>query len=386
MNLPGSVVELLSALVRIQSVNPDGVPGVADPGEGACAAYVAEFLKAIGAEVEMQEVQPGRPNVIGRFPHAGAATGKRVILAPHTDTVSVVGMTIDPFSGEVRDGRLWGRGASDTKGPMAAMLWALRDLGSDAIANLGHEIWFVGLMSEEAGQYGAKAFVESYVEAHGATNAASSTFALIGEPTSGQIIHAHKGSCRLDLVTNGVAAHSSIPEQGSNAIDKMLSVLQYLREEIAPELVAVKNPLLGSPNMNIGVIQGGVKVNIVPDRCEAMVSFRTVPELYAGDVEWGRGVVAQLKEIEPGLEVELVEAAPLWTDPAHPAVRALERAGMRCGGAPWYCDAAVFSRAGIPAVAAGPGDIAQAHTCDEFISIDDLQRGVEFYTNFLQQL
>jgi len=384
MNFPGNVVELLSTLVRIQSVNPDGVPGVADPGEGACAAYVGEFLKAIGADVEAQEVHPGRPNIIGRFPHSGVPAGRRVILAPHTDTVSVVGMTIDPFSGEVRDGRVWGRGASDTKGPMAAMLWALHELGRDAIARLGHEIWFAGLMSEEAGQDGSRAFVEAYRETSAIPPEA--TFALIGEPTAGKIIHAHKGSCRVDLVTCGVAVHSSLPGQGVNAIEKMLPVLQYLREQVTPGLAAVENRLLGPPTMNIGVIRGGTKVNIVPDRCEAQVGFRTVPELYAGGIEWGRELAAQLRAVEPALEIDIVEAAPLWTDPSHPAIRALEQAGMSCGGAPWYCDAAVFSEAGIPAVAAGPGDIAQAHTCDEFISIDDLQRGVEFYKTFLQQL
>ena len=131
---------------------------------------MGEFLKGCGAEVELRTVAPGRPNVIGRFP--GGEGKRRVILAPHLDTVSVAGMTIDPFGGELRDGKIWGRGASDTKGPMAAMLWSLREL-SGRMAGLGHEVWFVGLMGEEAGQEGARAFVKEE----------RADFALIAEPT-----------------------------------------------------------------------------------------------------------------------------------------------------------------------------------------------------------
>jgi acetylornithine deacetylase/succinyl-diaminopimelate desuccinylase-like protein len=119
-------IDIASALIRIPSVNPDGGdPGTDQTGEAACASWVADFLRGCGAEVSLREVLPSRPNVVGRFPSRRAA-GRRILLAPHLDTVSVAGMTIDPFSGEVRDGKLLGRGASDTKGTAAAMLWALR--------------------------------------------------------------------------------------------------------------------------------------------------------------------------------------------------------------------------------------------------------------------
>src|SRR5690348_7552857 len=128
---PQSVTELCQALVRIPSVNPDGDPGVAETGEAACAAYVGEFLGHCGAQVTLEEVLPGRPNVIGRFPSRSVLGGQakpRILFGPHLDTVGVGGMSIEPFGGEVRDGRLWGRGACDTKGPMAAMLWALHEM------------------------------------------------------------------------------------------------------------------------------------------------------------------------------------------------------------------------------------------------------------------
>src|SRR6187431_3293367 len=156
---PRTVTELCQALVRIPSVNPDGDPGVTQTGEADCAAYVGEFLRHCGAEVVLEEVLPKRPNVIGRFASHPSPDGKakaRILFGPHLDTVGVGGMSIDPFGGELRDGRIWGRGACDTKGPMASMLWALRE-SRDRLADLSHEIWFAGLMSEEADQHGSRA-------------------------------------------------------------------------------------------------------------------------------------------------------------------------------------------------------------------------------------
>ena len=371
-NPPANVVELLQELVRIPSVNPDGNPGVANPGEAACAHYVAEFLRRAGARVELEEVLPGRPNVAGFFP--GNAPGKkRIVFAPHLDTVSVVGMTIDPFSGEERDGKIWGRGASDTKGPMTAMLWALWKW-RERIPALGYEICFAGLMGEEAGQHGAKAFAAKH----------RADFAVIGEPTELGIVHTHKGSTWLHLATRGKAVHASAPERGLNAIYQMMDALAVLRAHVIPELAAMRDPVLGSPTASVGTIRGGSKINIVPDLCEASVDFRTIP---AQDVAaFIEATVARLRAVVPGLEAKWHTSAPLWTDPAHPLVAALERAGGRPCGAPWFCDAAVFAAAGIPAVAAGPGSIAQAHTNDEWIAVDDLHQGVAFYEAFLEQL
>ena len=381
MKLPQNVVELLSTLVRIPSVNPDGIPGVDNPGEQACAEAVGEFLKAAGATVEYQPVLPGRPNVIGRFP-TDRPGKKRVIFAPHTDTVSVVGMTIDPFSGEVRDGKVWGRGACDTKGTMAAMLWALWQM-RDRIPHLEYEIWFVGLMGEEAGQNGSHAFVEAYCR-----QAPEEWFALVGEPTENRIVYTGKGVCWIHPTTRGVAAHASTPERGVNAIEKMMAVIDYFRTVLVPRWESVADPVLGTTSVNVGAIRGGVKANIVPDFCTASFDIRMVPELYR---QYGAGfaqaILDELREkVDPGLEATCRVSAPMWTDPEHPLIMALKRCGSGLGGAPWYCDGGVFSAAGVPAVAAGPGSIARAHTQDEHISIDDLEAGVEFYTRFLQQL
>ena len=364
-----SVAEITSELVCIPSVNPDGGdPGTDYTGEAACAEWVAEFLMDCGAEVGLREVLPGRPNVIGRFPSKKSGA-PRILFAPHLDTVSVAGMTIDPFGGEIRDGRVWGRGASDTKGPMASMLWALRE-ARDFLADLPYEIWFAGLVGEEAGQHGAKALAEQE----------RFDFVMAGEPTSLDAVHAHKGSCWLHLKARGRAVHASRPEEGDNAIYKITEAINCLRREVAPRLSEKTDPVLGASTLSVGTISGGSKVNIVPDSCECSVDMRFIPGVDTAFVP------ALLQERVPGLEISLRSSEPLWTDPAHPLIQILGSLGSRPVGAPWFCDAAVFAAKGCPAIAIGPGSIDQAHTADEFIAIDDLERGGAFFLKFLETL
>jgi acetylornithine deacetylase/succinyl-diaminopimelate desuccinylase-like protein len=370
MTSPTSVVELLQALVRIPSVNPAGNPGTDGIGEQRIAEELCAFLTSLGAEAELREVQPGRPNVVARFP--SNRSGKpRLLFAPHTDTVSVAGMTIDPFGGELREGRIWGRGASDTKGPMASMLWALRE-SLDLIPTLSHEIWFAGLMSEETGQYGAKALSAEE----------SFDFVIAGEPTGLDVVHTHKGALWLSLTTRGKAVHASAPERGENAIYKMADVLRCIRDDVAPSLKKVHDPVLGSPTISAGVVNGGSKTNIVPDFCEARVDIRTIP----GDDTILERVSAQLRAVCPDLEITNVCARPMQTNPAHPLISLLGQCGARPVGAPWFCDAAIFAEKGVAAVAMGPGSIAQAHTEDEWIAVSELERGAAFFRQFLRTL
>jgi len=382
---PQNVVELCQALIRIPSVNPDGNPGTDQVGEKKCAEFIGAFLEKCGAQIEFQPVLPDRPNVIARFPTDSVGIKKpRIVFAPHTDTVSVAGMTIPPFDAELRDGKIFGRGASDTKGPMAAMLWALWEM-RERIPSLSHEIWFAGLVSEEAGQNGAKVFAREFGNFRGknssdAENAESEIFGLIGEPTNCDIVNTHKGAVWLTLETRGVAVHASTPERGENAIYKMAEAIFWLRNEFQAELKKLADPILGAQTLNVGTIFGGSKTNIVPDFCHATVDIRTVP---AQDTQ---SLVDQVNKRFPGLIAKARQSRPLFTEPSHPLICALEKAGGKCVGAPWFCDAAIFSKAGIPSVAAGPGDIAQAHTNDEWIAIDELERGVKFYRAFLSEL
>jgi acetylornithine deacetylase/succinyl-diaminopimelate desuccinylase-like protein len=372
ISMPGSVAELAQALVRIPSVNPDGDPGTDRTGEQACAEFLANFLRAEGAEVALQEVHAGRPNVVARFPSAGVKP--RLLFAPHTDTVSVAGMTVDPFGGDIRDGKIYARGSSDTKGPMAAMLWALAEC-RDILPHLSHEIWFAGLMGEEAGQDGAKALAarEKF------------DFVVVGEPTGLEIVFKHKVDVTARIVATGRAAHSSCPERGENAITKLAAGLLSLEKALAAYFKKISDPVLGPPTFSIGTIRGGTKFNIVPDHAEAVVDLRLLPS------QWKDGEAPEVFEVMraacPGLQVEKIKGSEaLDTDPSHPLIAKLVEAGGQPAGAAWFCDAAIFSAAGTPAVAIGPGSIAQAHTEDEFIEVAALERGVEFFKKFLHSL
>ena len=370
--LPASVIDLAQALVRIPSVNPDGDPGTDQTGEQACAEFLADFLRALGGSVSLTEVHPHRPNVVARFPAEGDKP--RLLFAPHTDTVSVAGMTIDPFGGEIRDGKLYGRGATDTKGPMAAMLWALHEC-RDLLPDLSHEVWFAGLMGEEAGQDGAKALA-----AH-----ENFDFVIVGEPTGLEIVFKHKVDVTARITATGRAAHSSCPERGENAITKLAAGLLSLEQVLTAHFAAIEDPVLGHPTFSIGTIRGGTKFNIVPDHAEAVIDLRLLPSQWK-DRE-AEAVFEVMRAACPGLQVSRIAGSEaLDTDPSHPLIAKLIAVGGRPAGAAWFCDAAIFSSRDVPAVAVGPGSIAQAHTEDEFIALDDLEAGVGYFKKFLHSL
>jgi acetylornithine deacetylase/succinyl-diaminopimelate desuccinylase-like protein len=380
-SLPANVIELCQALVRIPSVNPDGDPGTTQTREKACAEFVGEFLRASGAEVSFDEIEPGRPNVIGRFPSLPSPDGKRkprIVFGPHTDTVSVGGMTIDPFGGDVRDGCLWGRGASDTKGSMAAMLWALHE-ARDIIPALPVEVHFAGFMSEESAQLGSQHFAKH----HGHYD-----LAIVGEPTELKTVFRHKGCLWADIHTHGVAVHGATPERGVNAIVKMAAIVQALDRDFRELLAEMSgaDEWLGASTINLGMIKGGTRSNIVADHCTLRVDMRTTPGLNRS-VGALSALTQFVQKIDPTATIEpLPETLPLDTDPANPWVQKLIGCGATLTGAPWFCDAAFLAAEGTPAIAIGPGSIAQAHTKDEFIRCADLEAGAEFFGRFLRSL
>jgi acetylornithine deacetylase len=370
-----NVVTLLQQLVRIPSVNPDNAPGTPETGEETLAIFLAGWLESIGADVSLEEIRPGRPNLIARF--APIDGRPRILLGPHLDTVGVGGMTIDPFAAEIHNGRLWGRGASDTKGPMAAMLWALHE-NRENLANLPVAVDFVAFMGEESGQWGSKQFAKH----HGAAY----SFALVGEPTSMAIVHVTKGSLWATLRATGKAAHSSQPDRGENAILKLTRALDRLDCHLGAELATFTHPVLGHSTMNVGLIRGGARPNIVPDLAEAEIDIRITPSLSASG-----GALSLLTDTLAfhDLPVEIInphENPPMETPVEHPMIRRLTDQGAPLAGAPWFSDAAHLSHGGIPSICIGPGSIDQAHTADEFISLAELEQGAEFFTRFIHGL
>jgi acetylornithine deacetylase/succinyl-diaminopimelate desuccinylase family protein len=370
------VTQLLQDLVRIPSVNPAGDPGTAakNTGEARIVEYLADFFRKLALDVETQEVEPGRVNIIGKFSSRGAR--RSIALAPHTDTVSVAGMSIDPFGGVVREGRLYGRGSTDTKGSMAAMLAALANVVRRKDFREGDlDVYFCGLMGEESGNDGARALVQRGFKVD---------YAIAGEPTDCRIVHTHKGTLWFKIITRGRSVHASMPEKGESAIGRMAEVVQWLLGDYAQSLRAKPHPVLGPPTVNVGTIRGGSQTNIVPDYCEIDVDRRMVPG------ETNEAVLAELKEKLKRLGIETVmgrDCVPLYTDPANPFVQQLAAAtGLgkeALVGAAWFCDAALFAEKGTPAVAFGPGNVAQAHTADEFIELKEAFRAARILEAFL---
>lgn len=371
------VVSLLQELIRIPSVNPDNSPGTKETGEAALACFLRDWLESIGARVTLEEILPGRPNLIARF--APLDGRPRILFSPHLDTVGVSNMTIAPFSGQIHSGKIWGRGSSDTKGPMAAMLAALQ-LKREQLTRLPVAIDFVAFMGEESGQWGSKHFVKH----HGADY----SFALVGEPTSMDIVHLTKGSLWTTLRATGQAAHSSQPERGDNAIIKLANALVEIQRDLGKLLTTYTHPQLGSSTLNVGVIRGGSRPNIVPDMAEAELDIRTTPSLAlaGGGLKLLRDYLSNTKIL-----VELVnshENPPMETNPDHPMIQKLLQVdtGTRLASAPWFSDAAHLSNGGIPSICIGPGSIDQAHTADEHIDIEALKSGAEFFVQFISKL
>jgi acetylornithine deacetylase/succinyl-diaminopimelate desuccinylase-like protein len=370
------VIQLLRDLVAIPSVSPQGDPGTDRTGEAEIAKFIGGFLRRIGADVEFQYVEPGRPNVIGKLAARGRAR-RSVALGPHTDTVSVRGMTIAPFDPVVRGGRLYGRGASDTKGNAAAFLWAMKRLAESRAASRDNDIFFVGLMGEESGNDGVKHLMRG-----GKSKLLGRLdFAIVGEPTSLDIVNAHKGALWLRVATSGRSCHGATPELGENAIYKMGRIVDWLERGYAPRLKR-RHPVLGRATINVGTIRGGTKVNIVPARCEIEVDHRTLPG--EDHAKFMRLLRTKFGPVE--LEV-LNDNTGLDTPASHPmVVRLAAASGGKCVGAPWFSDGAIFARHGVPAVAFGGGSIAQAHTKDEFTPVREVERCAAIMETFLSNL
>jgi acetylornithine deacetylase/succinyl-diaminopimelate desuccinylase-like protein len=370
---PSTVVALLQDLVSIPSVNPQGDPGTDQVGEQAMGEYVADFLRGLDAEVALEPIEPGRPNVTATFPPA-AKDAPRIAFAPHLDTVSVSGMTIAPFDPVLSDGKLWGRGSSDTKGPMAAALWALREWATGPARSRSRIHWtFFGLMGEEAGNEGARAV---------AKNDFASDLTLVLEPTDLKVVTAHKGVAWMDIFTSGVACHGSTPERGRNAIYAMRDVLEILEKSIIPKLAQKTHPKLGASSLNVGTIAGGSKINIVPDQCRIEVDCRLIPTIKAEELR--AEIEAELRLKVPEARVSLQRhCAALATDESLPWVQRLARESRGVTIAPWFSDASILSSPRCPAVCIGPGLIAQAHTRDEFILVRDLEAGVDFFRRWI---
>ena len=369
--------KLLAEIIALPSVNPAFLPPRhPHAGEKRVADFLAATAARAGLEVEFQKVLPGRANIIARLRPAGKIR-QTILLAPHLDTVGAGGTKFIP---QRKNGRLHGRGACDTKGCVAAMLSGLMELAGGKNRPAHTQIVFAGLIDEENAQAGSRALAASGFKAD---------LAIVGEPTKLQVVTAHKGSLWLQLTAHGQAAHGATPHLGKNAIHEMARIVDALETDYAKQLKRRKHPLLGSGTVNVGKISGGTQPNIVPDACVIEIDRRTLP----GETEKSvvREITALLRAKKLSAEIssfKLAPALPLETDFRLPLVRDFLRSAKqrRPVGVDYFCDAAVLSAGGIPSVVFGPGDIAQAHTADEWISLAELERGKDLLVRFFQSL
>lgn len=367
------VIELLKALVRIDSVNPSLVPGAA--GERAVARALAEHMRGLGLEVHVQEVAEGRPNVVGVL--EGREPGRSLMLCGHIDTVGVAGMA-RPFDPLERDGRVYGRGSQDMKSGVAAMVDAARVIRDSGGLDEGRLI-IACVVDEEHSSIGADALVTTWY-ADGA---------VVTEPTDLAIAIAHKGFEWVEVETEGRAAHGSRPREGRDAIRLMGRVLTELDALDHHLQSRPPHPLLGTASLHASLIHGGRELSSYPDRCHLQMERRTVPGEQPGS--GAREVAAILARLSAADREFKAASRPLFARSPyeiaadHPLVATMKlavagqfkgqtsapSAAPSVSGMSFWTDASVLGDAGIPSLLFGPTG-AGLHGVEEWVEAESV--------------
>jgi acetylornithine deacetylase len=352
---------LVASLVGIDSVNPSLVPGGA--GELAIARFVKDWLEQHGIAAQLLNAAPGRPSVIARVP--GKGNGRSLLLNAHLDTVGVTGMP-EPFKARLEEGRLYGRGAYDMKGSLAACMLALAEIRPGEV---GGDVLLTAVADEEHASLGVQSVLE-HVRADAA---------IVTEPTSLQICIAHKGFSWHEITTTGIAAHGSRPDLGVDAIAHMGRVLQrleFLQRELGRR---TPHPLLGHASLHASLISGGQELSSYPAKCILQVERRTLPGENSASVdeEFRRllaDLAAQDKDFHAQFQTTLArpafgvaEDAAIVQTLRSEAARVLGQAPSIIGAGFWM-DAAFLAQAGIPTVVIGPHG-AGAHAVEEWVDL-----------------
>lgn len=391
--MPLDVVETLCDLVRLPSVNPMGRDVRGDEYfEYRVTDYLQALFERLGWPWRRQTIEPRRDNIVARLdgevpPEEG---GTILMYEVHQDTVPVDGMTIPPWTPEIRDGRVFGRGSCDIKGGMACMLAALSRLAEQRPAGRPTVVLACSV-NEEHGFTGATRLGELW-SGKASFLPRPPDAVIVAEPTLLDVVVAHKGVMRWQCHARGRAAHSSQPELGDNAIYRMARVLQVL-EQYAREVVPTlgQHPLLGQPTLSVGRIFGGVSVNTVPDGCTIEIDRRVVPgEDPHAAREHAVQAVGRALGNDPLVEHDqpLLVSQGLSDELSRTLAARLSETIRSCGapgrclGVPYGTDAPAFAGVGIPTVVFGPGSIEQAHTADEWVAIEQLQAATEILFRF----
>lgn len=381
-NPSADLISLLRDLVALPSVNPsDGPPDGELYGEARVVDYLEGFFRACRVPCARQEALPGRENLVAWLEGRG---GKPLILEAHTDTVSVEGVQNAPFDPVLKGGRVYGRGSCDCKASLAAMAWALVQVALRGVPE--RHLVFAATCDEEYKFSGIRRFLADPQVAGLTPQDLPGAAACVGEPTRLELVIAHKGAFRWRVRTRGRAVHSSRPWEGDNAILRMAPLLERMAAYGEALRARPGHPLVGGPSFSVGVIRGGSAVNIVPDLCEVLVDRRLIPG------EDGEAAEAELRGFlgDSGYElVTLLEDWPLETPPEAEVVSRAEEA-LRAAlgqatvtGVSYGTDASKMARNGVESVVCGPGDIAQAHTSEEWVEVEQVEAAARVYGHFL---
>ena len=360
------LVKTLADLVRINSVNPSLVSGGA--GESEIARYTAESLAGIGLEVAVHEPEPGRPSVIGRL--SGSGNGPSLMLNAHYDTVGVEGM-VEPFSAAIHEGKLFGRGAYDMKGSLAACMAAAKSLVDNAIP-LNGELLVAAVADEEYASLGTADLIERY-QVDGA---------ILTEPTALDICLAHKGFVWLEVETLGRAAHGSRFELGLDAnmrMGRFLAQLDLLEQSLRAR---PGHRLVGPPSLHAAMISGGTELSAYAASCRLQIERRTIPgenlDQVLAEIQ---NIVDRLAREDPTFKAEVKPTfvrEPFEVAPEKPLVQHLNQAATNIlgrppamiGDTPWM-DSALLAAAGVETVVYGPTG-GGAHSHEEWVDVDSV--------------
>lgn len=349
-------------------------------GEAALIDHLEKLGRAWGLSARRLPVTGGGDNLLLTCETSKDAPW--ILFESHVDTVSIAGMTVDPLKVKADGDRLYGRGTCDTKSSGAAMLWALRDYAQQA--ERPYNVGLLFALDEEAQMTGAQAFANGEFKEF----LPNLVGLIVGEPTLMRPVVAHNGVMRWTTKTKGVAAHSADPSKGQSAISTMVRVIDALESRYAPT-VTKSNPLTGKAAFSVNVVRGGTQVNIIPEACEIECDRRTVPGEDADEILRDRDAILE------GLEVEHTElhVVPAMSDQSSGKLMALFEPVLRehgidpkPQGAPYVTDASFYDAVGAPTIVIGPGDLAQAHRKDEWVSREQLALAVKVYRGLLDRL
>ena len=369
-------------MIAIPSVNPENRDNVSAPyGEKEIAEFVADWLRKTGAAVQTQKVGPRRISVLAVAESFKNKNADTVLLCAHMDTVNVEDMNIEPFVPGIRNGNLYGRGACDDKGPLAAMMVAFRDRLAEG--KLPCNVALLATCGEEYDLLGSKYYVQHMRK--------KPTVIIIGEPTELKIGVAHKGALRLRLETHGKSAHSSTPEAGKNAIYSMGKALNLIEQFSQLLKSKERHEFFGTETIVTTTISGGQNINVIPDKCEAQIDWRILPghkvrECYEELAQFlksnfdGSHKLTLLNCFD-AIETKNEALAASFFEISQQITHSCEKLHM-----PYATDASAWAEMNIPTVVVGPGSPAQAHSQKEHICIDELEKGVMVYKLYLQSL